>query len=564
MTTPGNGYDDGVAEEARLLAGRYRLERLLGRGGMGEVWQARDETLGRPVAVKQVRFPPGISPEERDIRCERTMREARLTARLSHPAIVTVYDVVSADGQPCIVMELVAAPSLAQVIDADGPVEPGRAAAIGVALIDALEAAHAAGVLHRDVKPSNVLLDGDRVVLTDFGIATSESDVTLTSTGLLVGSPTYMSPERLRAKHIGPPADLWSLGATLYAALEARPPFRAETTMGTITAVLADEVPPPHVEGPLRSVLLGLLDKEPDRRLRSRPARQLLMQAVTAPPPPLVVPAPDGDTTTIHLPVAPVMAPVAPPSQLEDFFVAAPETPERQLGRPLLLLAAVVVLLGGGLVLAGQLGGGDPGSTTATQRSGSTSGTGATGQGNPGRAPTRRPSASNPSASASPSPPASTSPAAPEARPGRGVPAGYQRVHDPLGFTVAVPDGWTRRLAAPTRVDYVSPDGTQFLRVDQQPQAEPSAEQAWLDAEPAVAARLPGYQRISIAPVDYRYPAADWEFTWQAPGGTIHVLNRGIVTDPRGFALYMSGPDATWESASRPVFQTAAATFRPH
>jgi len=427
-------------------------------------------------------------------------------------------------------------------------------AAVGLALLAALDAAHAEDVVHRDVKPSNVLL-AERVVLTDFGIATSESDATLTATGLLVGSPTYMSPERLRGQRIGPPADIWSLGATLYAALEAHPPFRADTTMGTITAVLADEAPLPRIGGPLREAVLGMLEKAPDRRLTSFDVRPLLRRAVTVPSPPASWVAPAGDTTTMHLPpVTPVMAPSkASDGPFSDFFGSAetpdvqkrpPRRPGRRSRAAALMLAALLVLVAGGLLLAKQLAGDEPGATTASDDA-----TQPRGDGSPGAS---RTTAGATATQTSPSP-----------EPGPSVPAGYSLVRDELNFSVAIPSGWTRRLVAETRVDYVSPDGTMFLRIDQQPQAEPSAEQAWLNAESAVAARLPDYQRIRIDPVPYRYPAADWEFTWRGSGGRIHVLNRGIVTDPRGFALYMSGPDATWEAESLPVFEAAAGSFRP-
>ena len=549
-----------MADDSRELAGRYRLERLLGRGGMGQVWLARDEMLGRAVAVKEIRFPAGLGDDERDLLRERTMREARLTARLSHPNIVTVYDVVLGDGHPCIVMELVPAPSLADVIDEHGPLEPSRVVRIGLALLDALDAAHEGGVVHRDVKPSNVLLGDDRVVLTDFGIATSDTDATLTATGLLVGSPTYMSPERLRGERIGPPADIWSLGTTLYAALEAHPPFRAETTMGTITAVLTDEAPPPRVHGPLRDALAGMLEKSPDVRLTSGSVRVLLDRAVEVPPRPT--------SWVVPNPVAPVMAPavahdepyvdVVPPTEPSEAQPGSQLKPQRAPGRRsravALMIAVLLALAAGGLVLADQLGGGDdPGGVAAvddtTQKAGNgpRSGPGTSGE---------------PSDETTPTATATTETTQPPSRPS--VPDGYTLVRDPLGFRVAVPDGWSRQLAAETRVDYISPDGTAFLRIDQQPQAGPSAEQAWLDAEPGVAARLPGYSLIGIDPVDYRYPAADWEFTWEGSGGTVHVLNRGIVTDPRGFALYMSGPDATWEAETLPVFQAAAASFRPN
>ncbi|MDP9443965.1 MAG: serine/threonine protein kinase, partial [Actinomycetota bacterium] len=269
-----------MPDDVRLLAGRYRLESVLGRGGMGQVWRAYDEVLGRAVAVKEVIFPAGIDDPERDVLRDRTLREARLTAGLSHRGIVTTYDVVSQDGRPFIVMELVEAPDLDAQIERHGPLPPQRVAGIGLQLLDALQEAHRAGIVHRDVKPSNVLLVGDeRVVLTDFGIATSETDPTLTASGLVIGSPTYMAPERLRSQAVGPAADIWSLGATLYAAVEGRPPFRAETVMGTITAVLTDDVAAPDAPPALQEALLGMLEKDPAARVTAEQARALLRRA---------------------------------------------------------------------------------------------------------------------------------------------------------------------------------------------------------------------------------------------------------------------------------------------
>jgi len=270
-----------MEETPVLVAGRYRLDSLLGRGGMGKVWKAHDEKLARRVAVKEVHWPAGIPADERAVLLERTMREARFTARLNHPGVVTIYDVVSHDGRPFIVMELLDALSLGDAVAEHGSLPAARVAQIGLEILSALDAAHEEGVVHRDVKPNNVMLRGDgRVVLTDFGIASSDSDVNLTSTGLLVGSPSYMSPERLRGGGIAPPADMWSLGATLYAAANGTPPFRADNAMGTITAVLADPIPPPGVQGPLHDAIMGLLDKDPATRLTSAQARPLLQAAV--------------------------------------------------------------------------------------------------------------------------------------------------------------------------------------------------------------------------------------------------------------------------------------------
>ncbi|TDC60650.1 serine/threonine protein kinase, partial [Actinomadura sp. GC306] len=264
----------------RLLAGRYRLEAVVGRGGMGTVWRARDETLDRDVAVKEVVLPAGLSDEERANRHRRTLREARASARLNHPGVVTVHDVVDEDGRPWIVMELVQARSLQDIVDEDGPLPPRRAAAIGRQIAGALRAAHAIGVLHRDVKPANVLVAADdRAVLTDFGIAQLAGDATLTGTGLLIGSPAYMAPERLNGGSAVPASDLWALGATLYTATEGQAPHHRGDAMAVLAAILTQEVPPPRNAGPLAPVLTGLLERDPARRLAGDRAEEAL-QAV--------------------------------------------------------------------------------------------------------------------------------------------------------------------------------------------------------------------------------------------------------------------------------------------
>src|SRR4051812_46566602 len=258
---------ESMAPQGRLLAGRYRLHRLIGRGGMGTVWSAHDDVLGRDVAVKEVIPPPDLTPEQRDVVRERTLREARAAARITHPSAVTVYDVVEDGGHPYIVMQLLPPHTLADVLAQSGPLPPERVARIGLDLVDALETAHRVGVLHRDVKPANVLLAPDgRAVLTDFGIARVDDDPTLTATGMLVGSPAYMPPERARGEAPTSASDLWSLGATLFAAVEGQPPFRREGQLPTLNAVLTEPVPPAVHAGPLRPVLDALLTRDPAQR----------------------------------------------------------------------------------------------------------------------------------------------------------------------------------------------------------------------------------------------------------------------------------------------------------
>ncbi|CAM5449611.1 non-specific serine/threonine protein kinase OS=Streptomyces fumanus OX=67302 GN=GCM10018772_45690 PE=4 SV=1 [Streptomyces fumanus] len=261
----------------RVIAGRYRLLSPLGEGGMGTVWRARDEVLHREVAVKEVRAPAGLPGTDVRRMYARLEREAWAAARISHRNVVTVYDVATDDGRPWIVMELVRGLSLAELLAADGPLPPARAAHLGAEVLAALRAAHEAGVLHRDVKPGNVLLaDDGRVVLTDFGIATVEGSSALTMTGEVVGSPEYLAPERALGRTPGPESDLWSLGVLLYAAVEGVSPFRQDTPLSTLRAVVDEESPPPRRAGALAPVIEGLLRKDPAARLPAERAEREL------------------------------------------------------------------------------------------------------------------------------------------------------------------------------------------------------------------------------------------------------------------------------------------------
>ncbi|MFB8074596.1 serine/threonine-protein kinase [Streptomyces californicus] len=296
-------------KDGRLLAGRYRLGGVLGRGGMGTVWRADDETLGRTVAVKELRFPSAIDEDEKRRLITRTLREAKAIARIRNNSAVTVYDVVDEDDRPWIVMELVEGKSLAEAIREDGTLTPRRAAEVGLAILDVLRSAHREGILHRDVKPSNVLIAEDgRVVLTDFGIAQVEGDPSVTSTGMLVGAPSYISPERARGHKPGPPADLWSLGGLLYASVEGCPPYDKGSAIATLTAVMTEPLDPPKNAGPLTDVIYGLLERDPEQRLDDAGARALLNAVVNAPAVP--APAPVDSTQIMAIPPAPTTDPL--------------------------------------------------------------------------------------------------------------------------------------------------------------------------------------------------------------------------------------------------------------
>ncbi|EFH28804.1 predicted protein [Streptomyces sviceus ATCC 29083] len=296
-------------ENERLLAGRYRLGGVLGRGGMGTVWRAEDETLGRTVAVKELRFPSSIDEDEKRRLITRTLREAKAIARIRNTSAVTVYDVVDEDDRPWIVMELVEGKSLAEVIREDGLLKPKRAAEVGLAILDVLRSAHREGILHRDVKPSNVLISEDgRVVLTDFGIAQVEGDPSITSTGMLVGAPSYISPERARGHKPGPAADMWSLGGLLYAAVEGAPPYDKGSAIATLTAVMTEPLEEPKNAGPLKDVIYGLLTKDPAQRLDDSRARAMLTAVIHAPEPKQAEPEPEpaaDATRVVPLPAQP-------------------------------------------------------------------------------------------------------------------------------------------------------------------------------------------------------------------------------------------------------------------
>ncbi|TFV51875.1 serine/threonine-protein kinase [Blastococcus sp. TF02A_35] len=261
----------------RVVGGRYALAEKLGQGGMGTVWLARDLVLERQVAVKEVTFSVHVTEEERAVLRERTMREARAAGRLEHPHVTTVYDVVEEAGKPWLVMKHVQARSLQEIVEERGPLAPAAVARIGLDVLDALEAAHEIGIVHRDVKPANVLVGPDGSgCLTDFGIATTTGDSSLTTQGALIGSPSYMAPERAYGDEPRPPVDLWSLGATLYAAVEGRPPFDRGDAMATLMSVVSEDPAPVVRAGPLGPVLEGLLTKDPGRRSTAATARAQL------------------------------------------------------------------------------------------------------------------------------------------------------------------------------------------------------------------------------------------------------------------------------------------------
>ncbi|MEU6377641.1 protein kinase [Streptomyces sp. NPDC046909] len=378
----------GSSPKGRLIGGRYRLAERIGSGGMGTVWRAHDELVDREVAVKQPRLPGDPDDEAHQRASHRLYREARAAARVDHPAAVTIHDVVVEDGLPWIVMELIRGESLHEALRR-GPVDPAETARIGLAVLGALRAAHAVGIVHRDVKPANVLLGPHgRVVLTDFGIAHVQGEESLTVSGEFVGSIDFVAPERMSGRGAGPSSDLWSLGVLLYAAVEGEPPFRRTTLESTLAAILSFDPPEPKRAGALAPLIAGLLGKDPDLRPDAEEAARVLEAAAEGWPVPPLAQAPVAvqeadrirelgeDSGTVRVrgrksatpePVTPEPAPAAPvvpdPESESDSALDEDSAPEprsavtvvttakpkpRLLRRPL-----PAVLLGAALVAGG-------------------------------------------------------------------------------------------------------------------------------------------------------------------------------------------------------------------
>ncbi|RBM13564.1 serine/threonine protein kinase [Prauserella sp. PE36] len=291
-----------MSDEGRLVAGRYRVIKRIGTGAMGAVWQAQDEVLHRTVAIKQLLLQPGLEDHEAEDARARTMREGRIAARLHHPNAISVFDVVTDDnGQPCLIMEYLASTSLAQELQQRKTLPPIEVAKIGAQVAAALKEAHAVGIVHRDIKPGNILLAGSGLVkITDFGISRAKDDVTVTKTGMIAGTPAYLAPEVAIGGDPGPESDVFSLGSTLYAATEGQPPFGlSENTLSLLHAVAAGQINPPRQSGPLTSVLAVMLHPDTRHRPTADECEELLA-AVARGETPLGGATDDADATAVH------------------------------------------------------------------------------------------------------------------------------------------------------------------------------------------------------------------------------------------------------------------------
>ncbi|MEY9993635.1 tRNA A-37 threonylcarbamoyl transferase component Bud32 [Streptomyces sp. V4I8] len=547
--------------QGQLVSGRYRLADAIGSGGMGRVWRAHDEVLHRAVAIKELTAALYVSESDQERLLARTRAEARAAARINHSAVVTVHDVLEHDGRPWIVMELVEGYSLADAVKERGRVEPTEAARIGLWVLRALRAAHTAGVLHRDIKPGNVLLSEDgRVLLTDFGIAQIEGDSTITRTGEVVGSVDYLAPERVRGHDPGPASDLWALGATLYTAVEGRSPFRRTSPLGTMQAVVEEEAAQPQHAGPLTPVISALLRKDPATRPGAAEAEQMLAEAAEGRRPSAAqayVPTqhtryePEARTGAAHTggaaptgavtaatgtPYPPMNGPTSAGSPYDTAGTGtgtgpAPARPPRRRRRlrTLALVVAFAAIVGGGTAVVLQKWGTE------------TDGT---------------------SVSSTPGPTASESP-----RPDAGVPSSWVRYKDPLGFSLYLPKGWKREVVGKEieglqQVDYTPDGGEHFVRiaVDTSPDFA-NAYDHQRDLEDYLRRHLADYATVSLKKDLYRDREGSlWEYTWTAlakdtpfPGPRRAIDQAYIDRDGTEYAIYMSSPVTDW-AATRKKF----------
>jgi eukaryotic-like serine/threonine-protein kinase len=571
------------------IAGRYRLEHELGRGGMGVVWEAYDLLLRRRVAAKEICYPDGISDDECRRLSRRTLREARAVAAIDDPHALRVFDIVQEQGRPWIVMELVRGRSLTDEIRARGPLPAPEVARIGMGLVDALAAAHRAGVLHRDVKPSNVILAGDgRVKLTDFGIAAVDDDAgDATATGLVMGSPSYLAPERARGEAATPASDFWSLGATLWTAAEGRPPYRAGNAFQTMLKIVSEEPPAcTQCDAALAGTLLALLARDPAARPAAEEVRRRLAPLAagegTSYPPTTVVAAGPA--------VVAAAAPSQPlPQAFDETTVLAgpspePGRPDRTLPagddvsgkgnaddqrprRPVPALVATALLIVGSLAaitLTSSKNNGGVDGITAAPKSSATPGKASHGSSTSGGVAGGQSSG----AGLSVTHPVPTGEAS-GAGAGRGgsvaAANGWQTYTDPsLGWSVQVPSGWTVERRSDGTTVFNDPAGGRSLLVGTRYPPGPSAKSAWEDEEPSFARSHSSYQRIRLENVSWRgFPdVADWEFTYVDGGAALHAVDRGAVINGRGYGLFFQTRTDQWD-ASQSVLQQIFATFRP-
>ncbi|WP_438483742.1 protein kinase domain-containing protein [Streptomyces sp. S186] len=559
-----------MGDEGRLVAGRYRLTEQIGRGGMGTVWRVQDEVLGRQVALKRLHVQPQLSDDELATLYERMRREARSAARIVHPNVVVVHDVVDDAGQPCIVMEYVPAVTLGEHIRQHQTIAPEEAARIGLGMVAALRAAHSAGVLHRDVKPGNVMLGAEgRVVLTDFGIAMTADASTLTKTGEMVGSIHYMAPERVRGRKPGPASDLWALGATLYQAVEGRPPFHRPTAMEAAYAIAVDPLEPMKLAGPLEPLISALLSKEPDERPSAeeteRALRAVRSSGATAP----------GVPTSPSVPSAP-LAPTAPTASTAPMGASGPTAAlSRDSAAPGPAAAPYIATATG--IGATATGTSQAPSRPTGEETMPTERARAEGAGERRRRGRRRglvttavaltvaaaavagtmyamskrevssPPHTTPSTDARQTPGSATPSYTPPP-----MPQGFHQVSE-IGAVFRVPDGW--KAIKRTRDTVIYASGRVSITVGMTEPAGSNPMPHFMDMEANTKLNYSVYRRLRMQQTAFRdQPAVVWEFTFGGRERSYRGIELGFGREGgREYDIYLSAPESQWDT-SRPLF----------
>jgi serine/threonine protein kinase len=578
---------------------------------MGVVWRAHDAVLGREVAVKEVVFPPAMADQERGPAQARVLREARAAARLNHPGAVTLYDVLQDRGGTFIVMELVDAPTLAELVGDQGPLPPARVAELGAQLASALEAAHAAGIVHRDVKPGNVMVpERGTAKLADFGIASLQGDPQLTTTGLEIGSPAYMAPEQANGQASGPPADFWALGATMFYAVEGEPPFDRGTSIATLAAVVNEPPRRPHRAGPLTPLLTALLAKDPTSRpsgpkvrawlnwlrvvaLRSAPAELLRTQrqgragslappsstsaAAATPAPPAVAPSAglpqrSVQTSAFEPNQASAQEPRAEPVQRPTRPVLPPAPPvAHRAGRRLLAVAALLLI---GAVLTAWLTGGFPSDPTDRAAPATTRANAGVNPGQERAAPasTRGGAAGNGTTQPAPSttrkPATTRSPTTPTTTAGQGqLPGGWRAFTNRAGNNrVGVPSGFRVRTRQRYHAAIVEEQGG-ARRVFTVRSQNPSAPlpQASRDYRAWARRNLAGFRELRYAE-DQAYAgrkgAVVFEYEAVRDGRRVHVRHVNVKGRSWGYNVEFIAPVDRWD-ASRALARQFEQAFQP-
>lgn len=528
----------------RRIADRYLLGEELGRGGIGIVWRAQDELLRREVAIKEISFPKTVSEADAEGLRTRAVREARAAAGINHPGVVGVYDILQHDDRAFIVMELIEAPTLADLVKDGGPLSPSRAAEIGLQILETLRGAHDNGIVHRDVKPANVMIPAvGRARLADFGIASLQNDPRLTASGIILGSPAYMAPEQAHEGTSSPATDLWGLGTTLFFAVCGKPPFDKGQAIPTLTAVLSEEPQISKNAGALGPVIEALLEKDPADRPSAAEAGSMLAR----------VAAGDAGSAATAAATAVAPAPTVPetlpagtvvndrPAHREVPSERAPSPiPDEGRGKGLLVGLGVLALLVVIALLLTLGGGDDPASQREPGRRAGGAEEPAQGGGGGGEEDQAEDD------------PAEEEPADAD---------GLSTYTDPAtGYVVGVPEGWTTTPRAENRTDFVSPTGA-YLRTEWTDTPGDDVLGTLEDIYDNFAGRHEGYQEIALEPVEYQgYEAAQAEYTYTDGDVTLHAINLQFVTGEYGFALNFQANEDEWDDLL-PTFESIKASF---